>query len=134
MKFQISNSVFNIRSLAFPLCSLCSLCPLWLPFSSPSLSRRRIAHGYLGLLLILLNAAGPVNAAQSKDISPLLQSVLAEHHDMPGMVAAIVDGDQVTAIGAAGFRKSGSMAPMKTSDLIHLGSDTKAMTATLIGQ
>jgi CubicO group peptidase (beta-lactamase class C family) len=49
-------------------------------------------------------------------------------------VAAVVEDGQITALGAAGVRKAGSAAALTPYDLIHLGSDTKAMTAVLIGQ
>ena len=37
------------------------------------------------------------------------------------------------AIGAVGVRKIGSPEPIRVTDQMHLGSNTKAMTATLIG-
>ncbi len=68
------------------------------------------------------------------DLTPLLAPILEKHSEMPGLVAAIVDGDRVSAIGAVGFRKAGAPERMTANDVIHLGSDTKAMTATLIGK
>lgn len=50
----------------------------------------------------------------------------------PGLVAAIVDGRGVRAIAAAGVRKVGHPQPLLTTDAIHIGSNTKAMTATLL--
>ena len=98
----------------------------------------------------LLLAALPLNAGQSApasrpapaatapaqppaDLSALLQPLLAKHK-LPGMVAALVEGDRVVAIGAVGVRKIGSPDPFTVDDQVHLGSDTKAMTALLIGQ
>ena len=72
--------------------------------------------------------------AEAKDLSPVLTTLLTEHRQIPGIVAAIVEDGRITAIGAAGVREVGNTAPMTTADQIHLGSCTKAMTAVLIGQ
>lgn len=66
------------------------------------------------------------------DVSAILQPILAKH-EIPGMVAAIVEGDKVVAIGAAGVRKAGAEEKVTTGDLFHIGSCTKSMTATMIG-
>jgi CubicO group peptidase (beta-lactamase class C family) len=56
-----------------------------------------------------------------------------DRHEMPGMIGAVVKGASLAAIGAAGVRKLGSEEPIGLGDRVHLGSDTKAMTATLAG-
>jgi CubicO group peptidase (beta-lactamase class C family) len=58
---------------------------------------------------------------------------LVERHKLPGMIAALVRGGTITAIGAAGVRKLGSEEPIRIGDHVHIGSNTKAMTATMIG-
>jgi CubicO group peptidase (beta-lactamase class C family) len=72
--------------------------------------------------------------AEPRDLSALLRQTIEKHPDVPALWAAIVEGDRVTALGAAGLRKAGDRTPVTAGDLIHLGSCTKAMTATLIGQ
>jgi CubicO group peptidase (beta-lactamase class C family) len=52
---------------------------------------------------------------------------------LPGMIGAIIRGEELTNIGAVGIRKIGSPDLIQTDDLVHLGSCTKAMTATMIG-
>src|SRR3954470_20031781 len=49
----------------------------------------------------------------------------------PGMVALVLEGERVVAEGAAGVRKAGSPEAVILGDRFHLGSETKAMTATL---
>ena len=49
------------------------------------------------------------------------------------MIGAVVRGEDVASIGAVGIRKIGSPEPIRVDDLVHLGSCTKAMTATMIG-
>ncbi|HKD36698.1 MAG TPA: serine hydrolase domain-containing protein [Pirellulales bacterium] len=82
-------------------------------------------------LLLSLSIGGTATAA---DLAPVLRPILEKHSEMPGLVGAIVDGERVTAIGAVGVRKAGAPERFRADDLIHLGSDTKAMTATLIGK
>jgi CubicO group peptidase (beta-lactamase class C family) len=67
------------------------------------------------------------------DLSPLLKELL-ESHRTPGMVAAILDAQRITAIGAAGMRKAGFVEALQVQDAVHLGSCTKAMTALLVAQ
>ncbi len=83
-----------------------------------------------GLAATLFRAdafAAPANLAAT--LQPL-----AQKYQLPGVVGAIIHGGQVVAIGSTGIRKVGNPTPFLGGDLIHLGSDTKAMTAILIGQ
>lgn len=50
----------------------------------------------------------------------------------PGLLAAIVDIDGVRAVAAAGVRREGSPEEFTVHDLVHIGSNTKAMTATML--
>jgi CubicO group peptidase (beta-lactamase class C family) len=72
-------------------------------------------------------------ADQPRDLSNVL-APLAQKYSLPGVVGAIVHGDKVVALGSVGVRKIGSPQKFLATDVIHLGSDTKAMTAILIGQ
>lgn len=65
-----------------------------------------------------------------RDLSALLTPII-ERNSVPGMVAATIEKGRVVAIGAAGVRASGKPDKVATDDLFHLGSCTKAMTATL---
>jgi CubicO group peptidase (beta-lactamase class C family) len=73
-------------------------------------------------------AAQPTDAP--RDVSETLRKALAQH-DIPGMVAAVVEGDRVVATGAAGVRQRGGREKVTVADKFHIGSCTKAMTATL---
>ena len=50
---------------------------------------------------------------------------------IPGMVALVLRGGSIVAPGAAGMRKRGAPERVTIHDRFHLGSCTKAMTATL---
>jgi CubicO group peptidase (beta-lactamase class C family) len=58
---------------------------------------------------------------------------IREKYRLPALAGGIVTSKGVIAVGATGVRKAGTNVAATTDDLWHLGSDTKAMTATLIG-
>ena len=62
----------------------------------------------------------------------LLEAV-REKYKLPGLVGAIVKGSAVVSVAATGVRKAGGDDPIRPTDQVHIGSCTKAMTATLIG-
>lgn len=49
-----------------------------------------------------------------------------------GMIGAVISSDGIIEIGSAGVRKAGTNVSMTDKDLVHIGSCTKAMTATMI--
>jgi len=51
--------------------------------------------------------------------------------DFPGLAALVLKNGTVHAAGAAGVRKYGSPERLTVRDKFHIGSNTKAMTATL---
>jgi CubicO group peptidase (beta-lactamase class C family) len=61
----------------------------------------------------------------------LLESVRARH-ELPGMLGGVVVDDKLAAVGAVGVRKLGEGVKMTIADHVHIGSCTKAMTATRI--
>src|SRR5688572_16104678 len=65
-----------------------------------------------------------------RDFSPVLEELVRKYR-VPGMVAAVVEGDQIVLSGVAGVRRAGGTEKMEIADTLHLGSCTKAMTATL---
>ena len=50
----------------------------------------------------------------------------------PGLIAAIIDEAGVRAIASAGVRKQGSPEQFTINDQVHIGSNTKAMTSTML--
>lgn len=50
----------------------------------------------------------------------------------PGLIAAIVDRRGAREVAAAGVRKAGHSQPLLTTDSVHIGSNTKAMTSTML--
>ncbi len=56
---------------------------------------------------------------------------IRDDHGLPSLAAVLIRGDQIVETGAVGVRAAGSPEPVTTGDRWHLGSITKAMTATL---
>lgn len=69
-------------------------------------------------------------ADEPQDVSELL-APLVEKHKVPALAAAVIEGDRLTRLGATGIRARGDAAKVELEDVWHLGSCTKAMTATL---
>jgi len=76
--------------------------------------------------------SGPTLEADEQ-VNRILSQARTDGRRLPGMIGAIVHGEKLTSIGAVGIRKIGSPDLMRVDDLVHLGSCTKAMTATMIG-
>jgi CubicO group peptidase (beta-lactamase class C family) len=78
-------------------------------------------------------ATAPAPREALADLAELLAPIRAKH-GVPALGAAVlVDGD-LAALGATGIRRHGHDAPVTPDDLWHLGSCTKAMTATLLAR
>ena len=78
-----------------------------------------------------VEAGAPLQA--DEQVNRILGQARTDGRRLPGMIGAIIRGEELTNIGAVGIRKIGSPEPMRVDDLVHLGSCTKAMTATMIG-
>jgi CubicO group peptidase (beta-lactamase class C family) len=65
-------------------------------------------------------------------LAPLLEPIRAKYH-LPALAGAIFTTDGLKAIGVTGIRKADTNVSVTVNDLWHLGSNTKAMTAFLLG-
>ncbi len=82
----------------------------------------------LGLVGVLgAQVARPGDAQLADLLEPLRQ-----RHGLPALGAALVTSRGLGAIAVVGVRKAGTTVPATVDDKWHLGSDTKAMTATMI--
>lgn len=68
-----------------------------------------------------------------EQINRILGQARTDGRRLPGMIGAVIRGEEIAAIGAVGIRKIGSPDPIRVDDVVHLGSNTKAMTATMLG-
>jgi len=66
------------------------------------------------------------------NVDAILLSILGRGAERFGMAAAVLRGERIIAQGAAGVRKRGTAERITLDNQFHLGSCTKAMTATLV--
>ena len=66
------------------------------------------------------------------DVARELESIRSKYK-LPALAAIALRGDTLVGEGYVGVRKLGADTPITPDDRFHLGSDTKAMTATLFG-
>ena len=75
--------------------------------------------------------SGPTCPVSGEPAVTDLLAPICQRRDLPAMAGAVVTSQGLQVLGAVGVRKRGTDVPVTTNDLWHLGSDTKAMTATL---
>lgn len=81
--------------------------------------------------MVLLSLLAPTALfAEPRDLTDVVEAS-RQKHDLPAVVAAVIEGPDVVAHGASGLRQRDGHAKVTVDDKFHLGSDTKAMTATL---
>src|SRR5262245_40526535 len=68
--------------------------------------------------------------ATPASLNAILEPIRAKY-ELPALGGAIVQGDRVVAVGAVGVREVTDKTSVTPSDQWHLGSCTKALTATL---
>jgi len=97
--------------------------------------KHTLFFGIAGFCLAVCRAGQPsVEASVEEDraITESLKPILSKY-GVPALAGAIVTDQGLGPCGVVGVRKSGMTVPATLNDLWHLGSDTKAMTATLVG-
>jgi len=105
------------------------------------LERMSYLRGGLVLALVLMLSAWGRFAGASELACPVAgdQAVtealkpIQQKYRLPAIAGAIVTGTGLEVCGVVGVRKSGTTVPASLDDRWHLGSNTKAMTATLVG-
>src|SRR6266566_7447459 len=76
--------------------------------------------------------AGKMEDNAPVNVDAILQAILGRGGERFGIAAAVLRGERIIAQGVAGVRKRGSAERITLDDQFHLGSCTKAMTATLV--
>ena len=93
-------------------------------------TRRGFVLAAAALLVLAPSPVPAVEEGKPRDLAALLEPVRAKH-GLPALAGAVLREGEVVAIGATGVRARGSPEKATEDDLWHLGSCTKAMTATL---
>ncbi len=88
--------------------------------------------------LLLFPALGQVLRAltvpeQSPEIQSLLEKQVQDHH-LVGIGAIVFRSHTSVGVATAGVKRQGESTPLESTDLFHLGSNTKAITATMIAR
>ena len=90
-------------------------------------TRGRMRHLQMGIVLSLGLWALPATASLDAWVDSLRQQ-----HNIPALGAIVFRADTVLVQGIAGVRRSDSTASVQGSDRFQLGSNTKAITATVL--
>jgi len=112
--------------------------------------RKRIWKALAGMVLamavvVAVVGAVPVHSVQAPTYAPNAVAIpprptalqrdivtLRETYHLPAIEGCVIRQDGIVDTAVTGVRKAGGVAAVTTSDLFHLGSMTKAMTATML--
>ena len=82
--------------------------------------------------IVLAQSVGyPKEQSLNATLSALLEQTMRDH-DIPGIAVALFDSDTIVIKEAMGKRRLGGEEDIRLDDRFHVGSNTKAMTATMI--
>jgi CubicO group peptidase (beta-lactamase class C family) len=89
-----------------------------------------ISHLFLVLIgsAIAVMAPAIANANSTSDLA-----AIRKKHNVPALAVIATKDGQIVDRAAAGVRKQGDPTLITTNDVVHIGSCTKSMTATLAG-
>lgn len=85
------------------------------------------------LLAALLVCLLPFATAAAGDLTPVLTGAM-QKHSIPAMAVVVIRNGKIADEAAAGVKAAGAAAPVTLDDVWHIGSDTKAMTATMVAR
>jgi CubicO group peptidase (beta-lactamase class C family) len=86
----------------------------------------------VSVVLLIAVSSGVASEPTVIDLTADLTAVRDEYA-FPALAAAVIVDGKLHAVGVVGVRKHGSDVKVEPNDPFHLGSCTKAMTASLIG-
>ncbi|MGM0560487.1 MAG: serine hydrolase domain-containing protein [Pseudomonadota bacterium] len=86
----------------------------------------------LPVLTLVITSFLPSVSSARDNLADQLEPV-RQDYALPALVAAVASQGEIIAAGATGLRALGHDAEARVQDRIHIGSDTKAMTALLAG-
>ena len=83
--------------------------------------------------ILALPLAAGTGIAPDAELGRLLETI-RQTRRLPALAGAILDGSGIQSIAATGVRKAGTDVAATIDDAWHLGSNTKPMTAFLLGR
>jgi CubicO group peptidase (beta-lactamase class C family) len=90
---------------------------------------RRLAASFAALFL-----AGLATAACAEDLDSVLAAAMKDQPKVPAMGMLVIRDDAVAAESVRGVRRNDGNDAVQATEVWHIGSDGKAMTATMIAR
>ncbi|MBI9015794.1 MAG: beta-lactamase family protein [Phycisphaerae bacterium] len=87
-------------------------------------------------LLSVIVGCKPVSSETKLSVNKKIEDcidVIRQKYNLPAVAGAIITSDGLWGVGVVGVRKKDTDIKVTVNDLWHLGSETKAMTASLAG-
>lgn len=89
-----------------------------------------VISSVLTVTLALISSPMPIRSEGGK-VADLLEPI-RQKYKLPALAGAVLTSRGIESIGVTGVRKAGTPVSVTVEDEWHLGSDTKAMTATIL--
>jgi CubicO group peptidase (beta-lactamase class C family) len=96
------------------------------------IKRATILAGFMMIFNSTMAQTTPIATGTNTTLQKQLEVIRAKYN-LPALAAAVVTSKGLVTLEAVGVRKAGTEVAVTTDDQWHLGSDTKAMTAFIIG-
>jgi CubicO group peptidase (beta-lactamase class C family) len=93
-------------------------------------TRRNTIYAVFVAIILSVSGSADVLYARSRDLTALFEPI-RKKYNLPALAGAVILQGQTAAWGATGVRKAGSKVKVTVNDKFHIGSCTKAMTATI---
>ena len=97
-----------------------------------TLSRRAFARTVASLPLAIGSSSQAATLTDDPQLKEMLEPIRAKHN-LPALIGGIVTTEGLSRAAVTGTRVAGGKTKATLNDLWHLGSDTKAMTASVMG-
>lgn len=78
------------------------------------------------------SSTNALGSADASELATLIEQVRSRHA-LPAAGVLVQSPGGTTSLAAVGVRKRGDSTPVTDGDLWHIGSNTKALTGTLVG-
>ena len=101
------------------------------PFFDPGSGSQRDPDPASGTLPPVEEIDATAPLPEAGELQGLLDDLIA-NSDLPALGVTVFDGDEIIEAAVTGVRRSGDPTPVEPTDLFHIGSNAKAMTATLV--